>query len=95
MSAYNIAKKYHTEVSRVTSLLKKFNIKYGIELQTTPKDIELQIVDLYLKGYASSKICKYFNLNKTTILHILERYHIKRRTTKETRLLERNLPKLI
>lgn len=95
LSAYSIAKKYHTEVPRVTSLLKKFNIKYGIDLQRIPEDIEKQIVNLYIKGYASSIICKYFKINKTTVLHILERYHIKRRTTKETRLLGRNLPKLI
>lgn len=95
LSAYNIAKKYHTTVSRVTSVLNKFGIKYGKALQITPENIERQIVDLYLKGYASSIICKYFKLNKTTVLHILERYHIKRRTTKETRLLGRNLPKLI
>lgn len=95
LSAHNIAKKYHTTVSRVTSVLNKFGIKYGKALQITPENIERQIVDLYLKGYASSIICKYFKLNKTTVLHILERYHIKRRTTKETRLLGRNLPKLI
>jgi len=95
LSAHNIAKKYHTTVSRVTSVLNKFGIKYGKALQITSENIERQIVDLYLKGYASSIICKYFKLNKTTVLHILERYHIKRRTTKETRLLGRNLPKLI
>lgn len=95
LSAYQIARKYHTEISRVTSLLKKLNIKYGSDLQKIPEDIEKQIIELYNKGYASSIISKYFNINKTTVLHILERNHIKRRTTKETRLLGRNLPKLI
>lgn len=94
VSAYIIAKTLHTSVWRITEILKKHNIQYGIDLQRTDKNIELQIIDLYKMGYSCVKIANYFNLNKSTVLHILIRNNISRRSVNETKILERNLPTL-
>lgn len=95
LSAYNIAKKYHTEVARVTKILQQYNLKYGRELQKVANDVEQKVIQLYIKGYASTTIAKYFKLNKSTVLHILNRNNIKKRTTKETRLMAKCLPQLM
>lgn len=94
-TACKIAKKYHTEVSRVTHLLQQFNITYGNSLQKIPTDIQKQIPQLYSMGYGRTTIGKYLGIDKTTVSKYLKQQNIPRRTTKETRLLERNLPKLI
>lgn len=95
LSAFKIAKKYHTEIARVTLLLKKFNIKYGKDLQILSKSKIDKIIELYLIGYGRDTIAKYLQIHDSTVSKYLKKYHIPTRTTKETKLLGRNLPKLI
>ena len=95
LTACNIAKKYHTEVSRVTLLLKKHNIKYGIEKQRLTSNKVDKIIELYLMGYGRNKIAKYLQIDASTVSKYLKQYQIPIRTTKETKLLGRNLPKLV
>lgn len=94
ISGFNIAKILHVGIPKITSILKKYNIVYGIDKQRTSKNIERKIISLYKKGYSTVEIGNKFNKNKSTIRRILLRNNIKLRTFKETKNLGRNLPTL-
>lgn len=89
-----IAKELHVHPYKVTTILKKYNIIYGIDKQRVDKLTESMIIDLYLDGYSTVDISKKFNINKTTVRRILNRNNIKLRTFKETKNLKRNLSTL-
>ena len=83
-SAYIIAKELlHTSVSKVSEILKKNHIKYGIDKQKVQRSIEEEVIDLYKKGYGCRKISAMTSLNKTTVLKVLHRNDIQIRTVKE------------
>lgn len=88
ISAYKIAKILHTEIAKVTKLLKSLNIKYGLDLQKTNSEDTNNIIYLYLKDYSTVEISKKFNLNKSTIRRILLRNNIKLRTLKRLKIWE-------
>lgn len=88
-SAFQIAKELHTAVFKVTDILRKYNITYGIEKQRISKELESIIIDLYLDGYGSLTIAKYLNINKTTVLRTLKRNNIETRTMKETKNIKK------
>ncbi len=92
---YMLAKQHHTSPYNISVILKKNNIKYGLDLQKTSKEEELKIVDLYLIGYSTVDISKKTSKNKSTIRRILIRNGISLRTFKETKNLGRNLPTLV
>lgn len=92
--AYKIAKILHTEVAKVSRVLRNNNIDYGLALQKLSKSKELEIVELYTKGYSTLDIGRHFNINKSTVRRVLLRYNIKLRSLKETKNLRRNLPTL-
>lgn len=94
ISAFKIAKIKHVAISKITSILSKNNIKYGVALQKTSDIEESMIIDLYLDGYSTIDIGRKFNRNKSTIRRILIRNGINRRSFKETKNLGRNLPTL-
>lgn len=95
VAAFKIAKDLHVATSKITTILKKYNINYGLDLQKTSSEVEQKIIQLYLIGYSTVDIGKRFNMNKSTIRRILVRNSIKLRSFKETKILGRNLPTLI
>ncbi len=48
-----------------------------------PKDKYQDIIDIYLSGKSMPETAKYFNVSESTILNILKRCNIARRTVKE------------
>ena len=48
-----------------------------------PKDKYQDIIDIYLSGKSMPETAKYFNVSESTILNILKRCNIVRRTVKE------------
>ena len=48
-----------------------------------PKDKYQDIIDIYLSGKSMPETAKYFNVSEGTILNILKRCNIPRRTVKE------------
>lgn len=92
--AYMIAKKLHTEVAKVTRLLRHKDIKYGLALQKSSDEEIKEYIRLYELGYSAMSISKYLNRSKSTILRTLKRIGVKIRAKEETKNLERNLPTL-
>lgn len=90
----SIAKELHVHPYKVSAILKKYNIVYGIDKQRTDSTKESMIIDLYNLGYSTIDISKKFNINKSVIRQILKRNGIKLRTFKETKNLKRNLSTL-
>lgn len=90
--AYIIAKEIlHTSVSKVSEILKKNHIEYGINKQRVKEDKESEVISYYKAGYGCRKIAAMTSLNKTTILKILHRNDIQIRSVKERMNLRRNL----
>lgn len=87
-----IAKEYHVHPYKIATILKKYNIVYGIDKQRTSDEITEEIIKLYLVGYSTVDISKKFNINKSTVRRILNRRGVKLRSFKETKNLGRNLP---
>ena len=48
-----------------------------------PKDKYQNVIDIYLSGKSMPETAKYFNVSESTILNILKRCNIARRTVKE------------
>lgn len=48
-----------------------------------PKDKYQDVIDIYLSGKSMPETAKYFNVSESTILNILKRCNIARRTVKE------------
>lgn len=94
ISAIKIAKTEHVEITRITAILKKYNIVYGIEKQRITKLLEERAIELYQKGCSTRTVGKYLGIDHTTISKILKRYAIPSRSGAETKNLERNLPTL-
>lgn len=93
--AYVIATEFlHTSVSKVSEVLRRHKIEYGVDKQGVKKDTEKEIIDYYKAGYGCRKIAKMTSLNKTTILKVLHRNDIQIRTVKERMNLRRNLSTL-
>ena len=92
--AYSIAKMLHTGIPKITNLLRKLNISYGVDLQKTNSKDESEIIRLYEIGYSTVEIGFKFGKNKSTIRRILLRNGVKLRTFKKTKNLGRNLPTL-
>lgn len=86
-----LAKELHVHPYKIATVLKKYNIVYGIDKQRISFEKEQLIKDLYLLGYSTLDIGKHLNINKTTVIHSLKRNNIKLRTFKETKNLKRNL----
>ena len=84
MTESDIAKYKKTHPYKIAEILKEHNIKYGLDLQRTDKEIEDKAIDLYLAGLGSFKIGKMLDINKSTVLRILKRHNIDRRTFSET-----------
>lgn len=95
VSAYKIAKLLHVAISKITPILKEYNLVYGLDKQRTDSNLEKLIVQWYTKGYSTIDISKKTLLNKSTVRRILIRNNIKLRTFKETKNLGRNLPTLV
>ena len=93
-SAQKIKTLLHTDSHNISIILKKHNIKYGIDLQRIPKETTLKVISLYQQGYSSIQISRNLGINKTTVLRTLKRNNIPIRTFKETKNLGRNLPTL-
>lgn len=94
-SAYVIATEIlHTSVSKVSEVLRRHKIEYGINKQRVKEGIEKEIINYYKAGYGCRKIAKMTSLNKTTILKVLRRNDIQIRTVKERMNLRRNLSTL-
>ena len=93
-SAQKIKTLLHTDSHNISMILKKHNIKYGIDLQRIPKETTLKVISLYQQGYSSIQISRNLGINKTTVLRTLKRNNIPTRTFKETKNLGRNLPTL-
>lgn len=92
--SFKIAKILHVHPYSIAGILKKNNIKYGLDLQKTPKSEEIEMIDLYNKGYSTVDIGRKFKKNKSTIRRILLRNQVTLRTVEETKNLGRNLPTL-
>ena len=88
IGSYNIAKMLHVHPYRTAEVLKKHNIKYGIDKQKTQNESE--IVDAYLSGKGTMDICRLFNINKSTVRRILLRNNIKLRRRVKNKNSERN-----
>lgn len=94
-SAYVIATEIlHTSVSKVSEILRRHKIEYGINKQRLKKEKEEEIINYYKAGYGCRKIAKITSLNKTTILKVLHRNDIQIRSVKERMNLRRNLSTL-
>lgn len=94
-SAYIIATEIlHTSVSKVSNILRRYKIEYGISKQRLKKEKEEEIINYYKAGYGCRKIAKITSLNKTTILKVLHRNDIQIRSVKERMNLRRNLSTL-
>lgn len=89
--AYKIAKILHVGTPRITDVLKKLNIKYGIALQRFSEEKRDAICNLYLQGYGTMDICRKFNTDKGTVRKILTTKGIKLRLKQETNKLRRKL----
>lgn len=90
MPVYKVARILHTDISKVTTILKQSNIRYGLALQKMDTLLESMIIDLYLDGYSTVDIGRRFNINKSTVRRILLRNNIEIRPWKESRNLKRN-----
>lgn len=89
-TAYTIAKEIlHTSVSKVSEILKKNHIEYGINKQRVKENIEEEVINYYKAGYGCRKIAALTSLNKTTVLKILHRRDIQIRPVKERMNLRR------
>lgn len=94
-SAYTIATEIlHTSVSKVSEILRRHNIEYGVDKQRIKRSKEEEIINYYKAGYGCRKIAKITSLNKTTILKVLHRNDIQVRSVKERMKLRRNLSTL-
>ena len=88
IGSYEIAKLLHVHPYRTAEVLKKHNIKYGIDKQKTQNESE--IVGAYLSGKGTMDICRLFNINKSTVRRILLRNNIKLRRRVKNKNSERN-----
>lgn len=94
-SAYVIAREIlHCAVFKVSDILKKYHIEYGIDKQRIKKDKEYEVINYYKAGYGCRKIASILSLNKTTVLKILHRNDIQIRSVEEKMNLRRNLSML-
>lgn len=89
--AYKIAKELHVGIVRITTILKSYNVKYGLELQKISKHTEHLICEIYNKGYGTMDICRKLNIDKGTVRKVLKNNNIRIRTKQETNKLRRNL----
>lgn len=94
LSADKIRYELHTSIQHITSVLNKYNIKYGQEKQRIDKSKIDMIIDLYNLGYGTMDISRYLNVDKGTIRKYLKRNNIKIRAKEETNKLRRNLSTL-
>lgn len=83
-----IAKLLHVHPYRITEILKKHNIKYGIERQK--RQDEKEIITAYFLGKGTMDICRKFNINKSTVRRILLRNNIKLRSRKKNKNSKRD-----
>lgn len=93
--AYIIAAELlHTSVSKVSEILRRHHIEYGINKQKIKKGKEDEVINYYKAGYGCRKIAAITSLNKTTVLKILHRNGIQIRSVKERMNLRRNISTL-
>lgn len=83
-----IAKILHVCPSRISEILQKNNIIYGVDKQR--RSDEKDIIASYLSGIGTMDICRSFNVNKTTVRRILLRNNIKLRGRAKNKNSERN-----
>lgn len=88
IAAYEIAKILHVAVPRVTEILKRNNIYYGVDKQR--RSDEQEIVLAYVSGSRTMDICREFKVNKSTVRRILLRNDIKLRNKAKNKNSERN-----
>lgn len=89
--AFKIAKIIHVGVPRVTEVLRKHNISYGIALQKISDVEKQQIVDLYKQGFGTMEICRLFGRDKGSVRNTLRQFGIRLRSKQETKNMRRNL----
>lgn len=86
--AFKIAKILHVAVPRITEILKRNNISYGVDKQR--RSDEKEIIEAYVSGSRTMDICKEFKVNKSTVRRILLRKGIKLRNKAKNKNSERN-----
>jgi len=91
ISAIKIAKTLHTDIEKITSILKDNNIKYGIELQKVSELIELGVVEDYINNIGTMDIANKYDIRKGTVRRILQRNNINIRNYSENKIARRNL----
>lgn len=89
--AFKIASLLHVGVPRVTAILRKHDISYGIVLQKIPMSEKERIVEAYNKGFGTMEICRSFGRNKSSVRKILREFNIRLRSKQETKNMRREI----
>lgn len=90
--AYVIAKEIlHTSISKVSEILNRHNIEYGVNKQRIKRNKEEEVIKYYKDGYGCRKIAAITSLNKTTVLKILHRNNIPIRTKRDNEFEKKSL----
>lgn len=88
MTSYKIAKYLHFGTSKISNILRRNNIVFGIEKQR--RSDEKDIIISYVSGNTTMNICRQFNVNKSTVRRILLRNNIELRSKSKNKNSERD-----